>query len=51
MEAYVYEMQFYLRKFEICIDEGINKARYQPKNVHNICAKKMTSTIKKLALQ
>lgn len=29
MEIYMLSMQFYQRKFEKCIDEGINLARYK----------------------
>lgn len=40
-------MQFYQKKFEICIDEGINRAKYKQLNVYNICSRKMTQHMKK----
>jgi hypothetical protein len=50
MEAYMLSMQFYQRKFEKCIDEGVNHAHYKEKNVYNICSRKMTEHLKQMKL-
>lgn len=50
MEIYMLSMQFYQRKFEKCIDEGVNSARYKETNVYNICSRKMTEHMKKMKL-
>lgn len=48
MSLYMYSMQFYQKKFEKCIYEGIELAKYREVNVYNICSKKMTDHMKKM---
>ena len=46
MELFMTRMQFYQRKFEVCLHEGTHKANYRPENVYRTCEKRVTQHIK-----
>ncbi len=46
MELFMTRMQFYQRKFEVCLHEGTHKANYPPENVYRTCERRLTQHIK-----
>ena len=44
------KMQFYQRKFDRCIEEGVGLAKYKEVNVYNICSRRMTEHMKRLKI-